>query len=779
MASELDGFYTTWSQARDTYGQGTPVTGERFDSSSTLNGLKSQLDAAAPGDRWSGAASESYGDANSRQQQILAHVAELDQKLSGQVTNAANIVSTGRTNLDELRKWVTDAAATTTDDQAGRTMKMQIARQGLAQLTEIMNGTHGEIQTVKGNIDKLTGEYDGVKNEIQFLSGEDKDGDGKPDDEDGDGTPDEEESPADQGREDSEALQNGTLTDEQRERIEANTTLSDEQKAALDNGSATMPPDQMAYLQNFSREFGDKTPAEIEEIMNRNGETGNRVADAFQLASNPNITTGLPPTDPPSFDQPASGGKHALPEGIQKVLDGPVMYQPFTEDIRDNDGNVIFRGEPNGPLQVSPGLNDLADIMQKGDSSLQKGTDLDSGMMAKSQELLVKANEFPNQLPAIGTTPIEDGVRWHHENTDPTLQNMLNSINKDDIVINDAVTGPGSEQFLDNLTKHQWQDDGLAAGGLFDWVAEDAQNDPTGRAASTAHALANYTAANQNDLLNIPGAGTASLGEVNPELTRDMSRAFAPYLDDMVGYNLDGTNAGVFNGFEDGDQALKTRALMSVMYTDDQASEIIYQAAGADIEGYVTNAAGSLVDGDPTSDNSAMLAAGKLQSALDLSSFDEKYDESRNAAQAVQDSYDRRSRLFDTVSGIAGLTPGAGTGIGLVSPYMKDMFIGPPPDGATTPTAAPRSDFPLQVKMAEALLQSPVGDPQIRQWLQDQLGDQPQFDVPPPQDRGRNEFYNNITSYFEDIRGGNSMLEQYWKSYTNPYLNAQPRIDGE
>lgn len=84
-----------------------------------------------------------------------------------------------------------------------------------------------------------------------------------------------------------------------------------------------MPPDQMAYLQGFSRAFGDKTPAEIKAIMDKSGPDGKRVADVFQLASNPNIKTGLPETQPQSIDHPSSGGKYALPDGIQRCSTDP------------------------------------------------------------------------------------------------------------------------------------------------------------------------------------------------------------------------------------------------------------------------------------------------------------------------------------------------------------------------------------------------------------------------------------------------------------------------
>ena len=142
----------------------------------------------------------------------------------------------------------------------------------------------------------------------------------------------------------------------------------------------------------------------------------------------------------------------------------------------------------------------------------------------KSQQLLEQSNGWP--VP--GNDPMSDRPRWYHQLVDPTLQNMFNAVNKDDLVIHDAVTGSGGERFLNNLTQHQWQDDGLAAGGLFDWVGESAAHDSTGHAAETAHALAEYTSNKHNQLLNLPDTQGQSLGQVNPELTRDWAKGLLP-----------------------------------------------------------------------------------------------------------------------------------------------------------------------------------------------------------------------------------------------------------
>jgi hypothetical protein len=44
--SVLDGFHTTWSNAKATFGEGTPQTGEQYDGSAKLSQARSTLDSA-------------------------------------------------------------------------------------------------------------------------------------------------------------------------------------------------------------------------------------------------------------------------------------------------------------------------------------------------------------------------------------------------------------------------------------------------------------------------------------------------------------------------------------------------------------------------------------------------------------------------------------------------------------------------------------------------------------------------------------------------------------
>lgn len=788
--SVLDGFLSTWSKARETFGQGAPHGGAQFDGSGPLNRAASNLESAAPGSRWTGGAASAYDTANTEHRRVLGQLAALDQRLSTHVDQSSQVVAAGRTNLDAVRQWVADAAASVPRGADRERTLMPIVQKGLSQLTAIVSQSNSDLNGIGAKIRGLGNEYQALGNQrfapakegpdTQALKGES--------DEDGD------KSPAELGAEDSEALQNGELTPEQRERVAANTTLTAAQQSALDNGNLTVPPEQMSYLQGFSREFGDKTPADINAIMDKAGPDGGRVADAFQLASNPNIKTGLPETQPPSVDAPAGGGKYALPDGIQKVLDGPALTQPFTEGVFQ-DGRWIVPPEPTGPLQPTAGLNDLADIVQHGNRDLQVGSALDSGLMTKSQEMLAQSNQLPiSQAPGPGFGPLDDGPRWYHEHVDPTLQNMFNAVNGDDMVIHDAVTGSGGEGFLDNLAKHQWQDDGLAAGGLFDWVGETANDDATGRAAQTAHALAEYTSAHHTDLLNLPGieglgVEGQSLGQVNPELTRDWARAMSPYLDDMVGNNVGGNN-GLFAPLDPADGArtepVNTRHLMSVLMSDhpplDQqpgsdapktASEILFDSTQQHVNKSFEVAALSAADSRAVKEDFAMQSAGRLQAALNLGGFDEAASRLHNEFEARHESWQLQSKLFDlTMAGAAQAGP-HGQVISDFGSIGKDFIVGPEPVEGKPPNVTIPGTFPTERYLAQVLASAGAGD-------MSRLGDFVHAGqiVPPPDQSGAEvygEYHDAIKAYLDSIGQPSAiddLMNTYWQAYTTSIIGT-------
>jgi len=468
-------------------------------------------------------------------------------------------------------------------------------------------------------------------------------------------------------------------------------------------------------------------------------------------------------------------------------LDGPVLTPlGFGEPVHHDDGSIGLPELTTASQPVS-GLNDLADVIQRGNRDLQVGSAVDSGMFDKSRQLLEQSNGWA--VP--GNDLMSDRPRWYHELVDPTLQNMFNAVNTDDMVIHDGVTGPGGEKFLNNLTQHQWQDDGLAAGGLFDWVGESADHDSTGRAAETAHALAEYTSSHSNQLLNLPDTQGQSLGQVNPELTRDWARAFSPYVDDMVGKNTGDSN-GLFAplDLDSKVEPANTRHLMSVLYSDhpplggevdphapQTASQILSDSSQSHINKYLELGAHSVADTAPGEDNFAMSSAGKLQAAMDLGAYDERFDATHDQLEAQKQAYEMRSKLFDLGKDLVGEFPG-GSAAGGLGGLMKESMIGSEPVMPGVHSVSGRDMFPVQLQMAQTLAQSGVGDPHFLEVVRSHLDSNGDFIIPPQDGKPDYRYFkNDINDYLGSVgQPGviNDMTQNYWNTYTQAIINAAP-----
>jgi len=163
--SVLNAFLSTWSNARQTFGEGTPQPGAQYDNSATLRGLQSTVESAAPGSRWTGGAANAYGAANTEHGRVIGQLAGLDQRLSAHVDQSAEVVAAGRRDLDAVRKWVVDAAASVPQGQAGERMRMAIVRKGISQVQEIIQRSNGELNTISGGIRGLDQEYRALGNQ--------------------------------------------------------------------------------------------------------------------------------------------------------------------------------------------------------------------------------------------------------------------------------------------------------------------------------------------------------------------------------------------------------------------------------------------------------------------------------------------------------------------------------------------------------------------------------------------------------------------------------------
>lgn len=155
----IDGFLSTWSQAHAMFGRGVPGEGAQFDHSSRLLGLRDSVTSARPDSAWTGSASDSYAEANSRQGHSLGSLADLDKRLGVEVDRSAAVVAAGRRDLDAVRKWVVDAAATIPDTALGQRMLYPVIAKGSGEIADIIDRSNGDLAAIAARIRGLGGEY--------------------------------------------------------------------------------------------------------------------------------------------------------------------------------------------------------------------------------------------------------------------------------------------------------------------------------------------------------------------------------------------------------------------------------------------------------------------------------------------------------------------------------------------------------------------------------------------------------------------------------------------
>jgi hypothetical protein len=160
--SALDAFYSTWDQARNTFGSGVPQSGAEFDRSSQLRDMQTAVQAATPDSRWQGSAADAYTAKNEKHAAVYGKLADLDQRMAAEVDRSAAVVSAGRQNLDQVRDWVTSAAASAPNDKSGEYVKLVIASKGLGQISDIIQQSNNEMSAIGERVRGIGKEYDEI-----------------------------------------------------------------------------------------------------------------------------------------------------------------------------------------------------------------------------------------------------------------------------------------------------------------------------------------------------------------------------------------------------------------------------------------------------------------------------------------------------------------------------------------------------------------------------------------------------------------------------------------
>ena len=306
-----------------------------------------------------------------------------------------------------------------------------------------------------------------------------------------------------------------------------------------------------------------------------------------------------------------------------------------------------------------------------------------------------------------------------HADLERVASSVMETVSADHQVVHDAITGnvePGndfrdqfkvnSEHLMYNLTHEEWDDNGAAAGSLFDWTKDAATGPEAGIAAATAHTYGDYIGSHSNDLLHLNGTnvigldGAHTLGDVNPHLTHSVAEGLTPYINNIAGL------PGGLPGFEplDDDKSFErndmgdTKGLFAVLNSEQSTAELwnseVYKQALLHETAFAKDPSNFGADAHLTS--SAMLR-GLVDSGA-VGAFD-AFAQNQNTINASLQEW----KEFGYDSALATLTASGGTlpGVGPLSGEMIDKVGGALMDeviGTTTPIDAkdPINDMSAQ-----------------------------------------------------------------------------------
>lgn len=605
----LDGFYSTWNKARETFGQGVPTDGSQFDQSRSLTQMKAGVEAAAPDDRWQGSGANAYAAANKEHAQVYQKLADLDQKMAAEVKNAANVVSAGRTNLDNAKSWVEGMANSlpATSQQDRERKLIPIAREGINRVDNIVKSATADMVGIKGNVEKLRGEFDTIKNTIRFASGTKEGGLPdifKPEEEKKDEEKKKPELNSKNGKDDGAALRDpltrAMLPPDYHDRLMEAATLSPEQLADLAEGKdVVVGADRMAYLYQLSQSFNGMTPEEIKAATAElPPDERQALAQGLSIVSNDNALSGVPNTEgvtDATRDNfvPAAGSLANLPDG---------MHDELTRNDR-----VVYDtpSYPNAPTQMHMNgvgaMQDIADIMKPAAPGYLNGSEATRSML-----------DAASQYSAADMRAHDTGGIIANADAHGPLKNALADVisvaGNDHVDVHEIVTGPYGDKFLDSLVNQSWGDQSSKVGTAFNWM-DDAPNNHVN--SETGNKIGHYMADRAAELRSADGGIWYGhpWAESNPGLAQAMAEGISPYLTEFAGGGPSmGLNHPGVEAFANGRQM---QDLFSVFDLSPESAITLNEAAKSQYSDIIMAA----TDADGINGNQLEIA-GRLQNAM-------------------------------------------------------------------------------------------------------------------------------------------------------------------
>lgn len=473
--SALDGFYSTWSKAKDTFGVGTPTDGSQYNgSSSQLLKMKSSIESAQPDDRWQGKGSEAYAAANKQHAAVYEKLADLDKKISNEVTNASEVVTNGRNKLDSAKSWVDSAVnslPSSLNAQAREKSLIPIANEGINRVNTIVSTANTDMNTIAGRITGLKGEWDTLTGDQKFGPGSEKA------DQNGDGKADEDEKKPN-GKEDGQALADqaklgSALRDpEVLDRVAKNlpqSPLLEEELQALADGKEvdSVPKETLDYYHDFFKAAGkdgllalDRHLESQEASGNREaGDQRDRLANGLTVTSNENIVDRNPDGSVAS-----RGGYDQLPSDLREML-----------ETRRSD--PTYPGwETLGPTDAKnqhvADVVQFSELMGESNPGYQPGSRLGTEMYLKSADMV----EYSLGGWGMTDTPPESYERAASSLAEIAGRNDEASYRIWSGTGDGLPDGYNREETVRTLIGHDWSQsggEGSGAATLLDWMTED------------------------------------------------------------------------------------------------------------------------------------------------------------------------------------------------------------------------------------------------------------------------------------------------------------------
>ncbi|MGW9553305.1 TPR repeat region-containing protein [Nocardiopsis sp. NPDC055551] len=438
----------------------------------------------------------------------------------------------------------------------------------------------------------------------------------------------------------------------------------------------TLGEEELDFLETFYGEMEDQTPNGVVRLVPwLEGHDGPDWSDAERKTFTGAMADGLLVLS----DEKVGGGQYLLPESVQNLANG--IPSP-NDDVRtgrhmnDPSGNWLADARDFGLLMAA------SDPDMRGGTEFSANTTLSMGHHLANKDLDLHES-YDKGLSAVLDVTTRNEEADHRILTDAHDHPMTRSAHER------AARIPGMPDFENNadallgLYSYNWHDEGEAVAGLTDWIP-DFKEGTTAEARMAGEAtvgLITTLAGSEDDRpfhdtdAKSDSAYQEAVTEINPELTKGLTRIYLAYQDDfVVGGKSD--EYGAVTGAEGshllhdlGDSAVLLKdetkqGFLQLLIADDSNAPII-TASAEEMERRVINAA----VGDPADTAAGVAGArvGRLRTLLHeamITEYEDRYDDKEEAKQQAADNWQTAFNIGVALNnGVLGSVPGPGSAL--------------------------------------------------------------------------------------------------------------------